>query len=99
MDVFTVAAITWLVTWKVELWCSAVLIALVVFKKKYDDNVVVAGYLKQAIDAVATQLEKAPEVDEKDLKRSAKKKRRRDVRTKIAREARKANRASKKGKK
>jgi uncharacterized membrane protein len=88
-----------LASWKVEIIGSILLVALLLLKRHYDSNVIVAGYLRQAIDAVATQMEAAPDVEPKDLKRSAKKARRREIRRKIAKEARKANRGTGKGNK
>jgi hypothetical protein len=88
----------WMI-WKFEILVAAFLVALPFLKKHYSNNAVVAQFIQITTDRIATALE-AKAIDDEtgkkpSTKRSARKKRRRDVRTKLAKEARRQNRGDK----
>jgi hypothetical protein len=85
--------------WKFELICAGLLVAFPFVRKRFSNNIIVAEFINQATNQIATAMEareKDPDTDAPpDMKRSARKARRREVRAKLAKEARKANRSKK----
>jgi hypothetical protein len=83
--------------WKFEVICGALLVAFPLLRARFRHNIIVAEFIRQATGQIAEAMEQQPDVtnDPKGMKRSAQKARRRKVRSRLAKEARKANRTPK----
>jgi hypothetical protein len=91
-------ALAFWLAWKFEIICTTLLVSFPFVRKHFRHNIIVAEFVRQATEQIATAMEANPDPTTGapvDASRSQRKKRRRDVRARIAKEARKANRKSK----
>jgi hypothetical protein len=81
----------WL-AWKFEIIGAAIVLMVPFLKKHYDNNVIVATFLKQGLEVLASRME---EENPAATTNSAKTRHRKKIRKDLAKAARKANRGKK----
>ena len=97
LEQYAIEAWEYIVFFRLEILAGVVLVALGLLKRRYDSNVVIAGYIKAASDAIAQSMSDKAGGNPADT--STRAKRRRKVRRGLAKQARKANRGKTKGNK